>query len=45
MVRLNEIRAGETVADIISPTDAAIVFIGGIYTPWTDRMICPRPSR
>ena len=28
MVRLNEIRAGETVADIILPTDAAIVFKG-----------------
>jgi tRNA-Thr(GGU) m(6)t(6)A37 methyltransferase TsaA len=45
MVRLNEIRAGESVVDIALPTDATIVFIGRIYTPWTDRLICPRQGR
>jgi tRNA (adenine37-N6)-methyltransferase len=45
MVRLNEIRAGESVVDIALPTDAAIVFIGRIYAPWTDRLTCPRQGR
>jgi len=42
MVRLNEIRAGESVVDIGLPTDATIVFIGRIYSPWTDRLTCLR---
>lgn len=45
MVRLNEIRAGESVVEIALPTDAAIVFIGRIHTPWTDRLTCPRQGR
>jgi tRNA (adenine37-N6)-methyltransferase len=45
MVRLNEIRAGESVVEIALPTDAAIVFIGRIQTPWTDRLTCPRQGR
>jgi tRNA-Thr(GGU) m(6)t(6)A37 methyltransferase TsaA len=45
MVRLNEIRAGESVVDIDLPTDATIVFIGCIYSPWTDRLTCPRQGR
>jgi tRNA-Thr(GGU) m(6)t(6)A37 methyltransferase TsaA len=45
MVRLNEIRAGESAVDIALPADATIVFIGRIYTPWTDRLICPRQGR
>jgi tRNA (adenine37-N6)-methyltransferase len=45
MVRLNEIRAGESVVDLALSTDAALVFIGRIHTPWTDRMICPRQGR
>jgi tRNA (adenine37-N6)-methyltransferase len=45
MVRLNEIRAGESIVEIPLPTDAAIVFIGRIHTPWTDRLACPRQGR
>jgi tRNA-Thr(GGU) m(6)t(6)A37 methyltransferase TsaA len=45
MVRLNEIRAGESVVEIALPADAAIVFIGRIHTPWTDRLACPRQGR
>jgi tRNA-Thr(GGU) m(6)t(6)A37 methyltransferase TsaA len=45
MVRLNEIRAGESVVDIALPNDAAIAFIGRIHTPWTDRLACPRQGR
>jgi tRNA-Thr(GGU) m(6)t(6)A37 methyltransferase TsaA len=45
MVRLNEVRAGESVVEDTPPTDAAIVFIGRIHTPWTDRLSCPRQGR
>jgi tRNA-Thr(GGU) m(6)t(6)A37 methyltransferase TsaA len=45
MVRLNEIRAGESVVAVDLPTDATVVFIGRIYTPWTDRLTCPRQGR
>jgi tRNA (adenine37-N6)-methyltransferase len=45
MVRLNEIRAGESAVDFALPTDATIVFIGRIYTPWVDRLTCPRQGR
>jgi len=31
--------------EIALPTDAAIVFIGRIHTPWTDRLTCPRQGR
>ena len=45
MVRLNEIRAGEAAVEAPSPTDAELVFIGRIHTPWTDRLACPRQGR
>ena len=45
MVRLNEIRAGESVVEIDLQTDAAIVFVGRIHTSWTDRLACPRQGR
>jgi tRNA-Thr(GGU) m(6)t(6)A37 methyltransferase TsaA len=45
MVRLNEIRVGESAVEIVAPADAAIVFIGRIHTPWTDRLTCPRQGR
>ena len=45
MVRLNEIRVGEMVVEAPSPTDAGLVFIGRIHTPWTDRLGCPRQGR
>ena len=31
--------------DITLPTDATVVFIGRIYSPWTDRLTCPRQDR
>jgi tRNA-Thr(GGU) m(6)t(6)A37 methyltransferase TsaA len=45
MVRLNEIRVGESAVEIVAPADAAIVFIGRIHTTWTDRLTCPRQGR
>ena len=45
MVRLNEIRAGEVAVDPPAATDAGLVFIGRIHTPWSDRMMCPRQGR
>src|SRR4051812_46622477 len=45
MVRLNDIRAGETAVAAPPPIDAGLVFIGRIRTPWTDRLACPRQGR
>ncbi|MDB5511604.1 MAG: tsaA [Enterovirga sp.] len=45
MVRLNEIRPGEVAVETPEPSDAALVFIGRIRTPWTDRLACPRQGR
>ena len=45
MVRRNEIREGETVVAAPPPTDAGLVFIGRIHTPWTDRLETPRQGR
>ena len=46
MVRLNEIRCGELAATSApAATDAGLVFIGRIRTPWTDRLVCPRQGR
>lgn len=45
MVRRNEIRAGELAVDAAPATDAGLVFIGCIHTPWTDRLNCPRQGR
>lgn len=45
MVRRNEIRPGEVAVEAPAATDAGIVFIGRIRTPWTDRMSCPRQGR
>ena len=45
MVRLNEIRPGEVAVAPPAPTDAGLVFIGRIRTPWTDRLDCPRQGR
>lgn len=45
MVRENEIRAGETAIDQPAATDAGLVFIGRIGTPWTSRLTCPRQGR
>ena len=45
MARLNEIRAGEVAVEPPAATDAGLVFIGLIRTPWTDRLACPRQGR
>jgi tRNA-Thr(GGU) m(6)t(6)A37 methyltransferase TsaA len=45
MVRENEIRAGEVAVEMPPATDAGLVFIGTIRTPWTSRLECPRQGR
>ena len=45
MVRYNEIRAGEVAIDPPATTDAGLVFIGRIHTPWSDRLKTPRQGR
>ena len=45
MVRLNEIRSNEIAIEAPAATDAGLVFIGVIRTPWTSRMDCPRQGR
>ncbi|MGE0718979.1 MAG: SAM-dependent methyltransferase [Alphaproteobacteria bacterium] len=45
MVRESEIREGEVAVDAPPATDAGLVFIGTIHTPWTSRLTCPRQGR
>ncbi|MBO9101125.1 MULTISPECIES: tRNA (N6-threonylcarbamoyladenosine(37)-N6)-methyltransferase TrmO [unclassified Rhizobium] len=45
MVRENEIRENEVSVDPPQATDAGLVFIGRISTPWTSRMETPRQGR
>jgi tRNA (adenine37-N6)-methyltransferase len=45
VVRLNEIRDGEVAVAMPEATDAGLVFIGRITTPWTSRLECPRQGR
>jgi hypothetical protein len=45
MVRENEIRPSEVAVDPPPATDAGLVFIGIIRTPWTSRMVTPRQGR
>jgi tRNA-Thr(GGU) m(6)t(6)A37 methyltransferase TsaA len=45
MVRENEIRAAEVAVTVPNPTDAGLVFIGRIHTPWTSRLMTPRQGR
>jgi tRNA (adenine37-N6)-methyltransferase len=45
MVRENEIRRAEVAAEMPATTDAGLVFIGRIFTPWTSRMETPRQGR
>jgi tRNA-Thr(GGU) m(6)t(6)A37 methyltransferase TsaA len=45
MVRNDGIRAAERAVATPEPTDAGLVFIGRIHTPWTSRMDCPRQGR
>lgn len=45
MVRENEIREAEIRVDAPAATDAGLVFIGRIDTPWTSRLTAPRQGR
>ena len=45
MVREDEIRAAEKRVEFPAATDAGVVFIGCIRTPWTGRRTCPRQGR
>jgi tRNA-Thr(GGU) m(6)t(6)A37 methyltransferase TsaA len=45
MVRENEIRAAERTIKPPRTTDAGLVFIGRIHTPWASRMETPRQGR
>jgi len=45
MVRENEIRTAERTIKAPPPTDAGLVFIGRIHTPWSSRMETPRQGR
>jgi tRNA (adenine37-N6)-methyltransferase len=45
MVRENEIRKAEVTIEMPPTTDAGLVFIGRIHSPWTSRMATPRQGR
>ena len=45
MVRENEIRANEIIVAPPAASDAGLVFIGRIHTPWSNRLLCPRQGR
>jgi len=45
MARDLEIRPGEAAVQPPPPTDAGLVFIGRIHTPWTTRQETPRQGR
>ena len=45
IVRENEIRQAEVAVEMVPTTDAGLVFIGRIHTPWTSRMETPRQGR
>ncbi len=45
MVRESEMRAGERAVAAPAATDAGLVFIGTIRTPWTSRLRTPRQGR
>jgi tRNA (adenine37-N6)-methyltransferase len=45
MVRESEIRDAEVAVTPPAATDAGLVFIGRIHTPWTSRMVTPRQGR
>lgn len=45
MVRESEIREGELTVHAPPATDAGLLFIGRIHTPWTSRLETPRQGR
>lgn len=45
MAETDDIRAGEQAVTFPDRVDAAIIFIGRIHTPWSERKQCPRQGR
>src|SRR5260221_10022656 len=45
MVRENEVRDAEVAIEAPAASDAGLVFIGRIHTPWTSRLVTPRQGR
>lgn len=45
MVRESEIRDSEVAVELPTATDAGLLFIGRIHTPWTSRLKTPRQGR
>ena len=45
MDRKDGIRAAERAVTSLEATDAGLIFIGRIHTPWTSRIDCPRQGR
>ena len=45
MVRENEVRDAEVAIEALAASDAGLVFIGRIHTPWTSRLATPRQGR
>ena len=45
MVRENEIREAEVAVTLPATTDAGLIFIGRIHTPWESRLKTPRQGR
>jgi tRNA-Thr(GGU) m(6)t(6)A37 methyltransferase TsaA len=45
VVRESEIRPAEVAVAAPPPTDAGLLFIGRIHTPWSSRMVTPRQGR
>jgi tRNA-Thr(GGU) m(6)t(6)A37 methyltransferase TsaA len=45
MVRESEIRTAEVAVAPPSATDAGLVYVGRIHTPWTSRLVTPRQGR
>src|SRR5580692_7054264 len=45
MAPMSDIRAGEVAVDAPRPTDAGLVYVGRIHTPWTSRQETPRQGR
>jgi tRNA-Thr(GGU) m(6)t(6)A37 methyltransferase TsaA len=45
MAGVGGIRAGEVAVEAPPPTDAGLVYIGRIHTPWTSRQDTPRQGR
>lgn len=45
MMRENEIRKSEVAVRMPPTTDAGLIFIGRIHTPWTSRIEAPRQGR